>query len=79
MGSEKFKSKKFWVKKKILVQRNIGLKKCPQKLRSELFQVQTNFGSKKCWVQNFLEKYLAQKKVNKNLGPTFKVWSKLTQ
>ena len=69
-----FGSKRVW-SRKVVVQKNVV----------QNFKTQKNFGPKKnlspknFGYKIFWKKYLALKKVKKNVGPTFKVWSKLTQ
>ena len=70
-GSKKILVQKNFASKKILGQKNLGSKK---------IRDQKNFGSKKIWIQKFLEIRSGSKNWSKqNLGPTFKVWSKLSQ
>ena len=71
--------------KMILGIKNQVQKNFVQKLRFKEIQVQKNSGPKKCWAQKFwVHKFLEKniwllKQSKKFFGPTFKVWSELTQ
>ena len=76
VGSKRVRSKKVVVKRKCCPKNKVQNILGPKKM-----WVIKNLRSKKFWIQKLLVKRSGTKNLSqkKNWGPTFKVWSKLTQ